>query len=348
MNNRPKLGGRAWKAGSAFFLIFALLAQSQIFSQIKKTDPKIYACVLATKNYVVGAKNPPSGLFFSADSGATYQHVGWKNIRCFGFTMHPKQVGNTFFLASGNGVLRTLDGGLHWRILTDWHETEIQQILVNPQMPRKLIIATPYGVYRSEDGGRSWSPSNSGLKTIDNTFVSALVMDRTNPEHLLLGSESGIFESVDGGKTWVPRGLAGKPVLDIRQDPFLPARFYAGTDGTGVFRSDDAGKTWRSVGKQIAHETIYILAPDPNTKGVIYAGTFGHGVFKSTNFGKSWRRKSKGLEGKTVHALAVFPGNSKLIFAGTAGSGIYRSRDGGESWQFSGLPNAEVWDIHIW
>ena len=336
-------------AGLVFLtLVLLLLSAPGVFSQGNKPSPKIYACVLATKNYVVGAKNPPSGLFVSADTGATYQHVGWKNIRCFGFTMHPEQIGKTFFLASGNGVLRTLDSGAHWRILTDWHETEIQQVLVNPKTPRKLLIATPYGPYRSEDGGRTWVLSNSGLKTIDNQFVSALAMDRTNPDHVLLGSESGIFESHDGGKTWISRGLKGKAVLDIKQDPFVANRFYAGTDNYGVFRSEDSGKTWHATGKKIAHESVYVLAPDPNTKGILYAGTFGHGVFKSTNFGKSWRQKSKGLQGKTVHALAVFPGDSHLLFAGTAGSGIYRSRNGGDSWEFSGLPNAEVWDIHIW
>ncbi len=335
--------------GSGFVLaLLLLLIPPALRAQKPAHTPKIYACVLSTKNYVVGSKNPPSGLFVSADTGGSFQHVGWKNIRCFGFAMQPNQVGRTFFLASGNGVLRTLDGGKHWRILTGWRETEIQQVLVNPETPRKLIIATPYGIFRSEDGGRSWTASNSGLKTIDNKFVSALALDRTNPEHILLGSESGIFESTDGGKTWVPRGLAGKPVLDIKQDPFTPTLFYAGTDNSGVFRSRDGGKSWRASGKNIAHESVYVLAPDPNAKGVVYAGTFGHGVFKSGDGGKSWREKSKGLGGKTVHSIAVFPGNSRIVFAGTAGSGIFKSNDGGNTWQFSGLPNAEVWDIQIW
>ncbi len=332
-----------------FMLLLGLFFSTPILrAQAQTRSPKIYACVLSTKNYIVGFKNPPSGLFVSADTGATFHHMGWENIRCFGFAMHPKQIGKTFFLASGNGVFRTEDGGQHWRILTDWHETEIQEVLVNPRNPRKIVIGTPYGIFRSEDGGQTWQLSNSGLQTIDNQFVSALAMDRTNPDHLLLGSESGIFESTDGGKSWTPRGLKGKPVLDLKQDPFQAALFYAGTDDFGIFRSFDGGKSWRAAGGKLGHKSVYVVTPDPTTKGTVYAGTFEFGVYKSTDFGKHWRQRSRGLTNKTVHALAVFPGRPNLIFAGTAGGGIFRSRNGGNTWQFAGLPNAEVWDIQIW
>jgi len=321
-----------------FPLRTTLLAQS----------PTVYACVLSTKNYVVGAKNAPSGLFVSHDVGKTWQHIGWKNIRCFGFAMDPKAVGKIFYLASGNGVLRTLNAGKHWRILTDWHETEIQEVLVNPKTPRKMVIGTPYGVFRSEDGGRNWKPSNSGLTTIDNQFVSALVMDRSNPDHLLLGSESGLFESLDGGKTWTSRGFTGIPVLDLRQDAFDVSTFYAGTEDHGVYRSTDKGRSWiRSRGK-IAGETVYVVAVDPNRKGVLYAGTFASSVYKSPDGGKHWKKVDKGLQKKTIHGLAVYPKDSEIVFAGTAGSGIYVSKDGGKHWNFSGLPGAEVWDIQIW
>ena len=317
-------------------------------STLKAQNPTIYACVLSTKNYVVGAKNSPSGLFVSRDVGKTWQHVGWKNIRCFGFVMNPQSIGKIFYLASGNGVLRTMDAGSHWRILTDWRETEIQEVLVHPKTPRKLIIGTPYGVFRSEDGGRSWTSSNTGLATIDNQFVSALVMDRSNPTHLLLGSESGLFESEDGGKIWMSKGFTGIPVLDLRQDAFNSSVFYAGTEDHGVYRSTDKGRQWiRSRGK-IEDETVYVVAVDPDRKGVLYAGTFAHGVYKSTDGGKHWKNAGRGLQKKTVHALAVYPKNSEVIFAGTAGSGIYTSSNGGKDWHVSGLPGAEVWDIQIW
>jgi len=328
-----------------FILVsFILLGISNLHAQ----SPTIYACVLATKNYVVGAKNPPSGLFVSRDVGKTWQHVGWGNIRCFGFAMDPNHVGKTFYLASGNGVLRTMNAGKRWRILTDWHETEIQEVLVNPKTPRKLVIGTPYGIFLSEDGGRSWKASNRGLATIDNQFVSALLMDRSNPEHLLLGSESGLFESLNGGKSWKNKGFSGIPVLDIRQDVFDASVFYVGTEDRGVYRSTDNGRKWiRSHGK-ISRETVYVLAVDPNRKGVLYAGTFAKGVYKSVDGGKHWKSAGKGLQKKTVHALAVYPKNSQIIFAGTAGSGIYKSGNGGKNWQFSGLSRAEVWDVQIW
>ncbi len=327
------------------YLVMTLFSS---MSNLHAQYPTIYACVLATKNYVVGAKNPPSGLFVSQDIGKSWQHLGWKNIRCFGFAMDPSHVGKTFYLASGNGVLRTMDAGSHWKILTNWHETEIQQVLVNPKTPRKLIAATPYGIFLSEDGGRSWKASNTGLASLDNQFVSALVMDRSNPEHLLLGSESGLFESLNGGKTWESRGFAGIPVLDLRQDSFNTSVFYAGTEDRGVYRSADKGLKWiRSRGK-IENKTVYVVAVDPNRKGVLYAGTFANGVYKSVDGGKHWKSAGRGLEKKTIHGLAVYSKNSEIIFAGTAGSGIYKSNNGGKSWQFSGLPRAEVWDVQIW
>lgn len=324
------------------FLAFGFRAFAQ-----QKT-PIIYASVLSNSRYVVGAKNRETGLFVSSDFGNTWQHVGWKNIRCFGMAMDPQKVGEVFYLASGNGVLKTVNGGKRWGITTGWRVTEVQEIVVNSVTPQKLVIGTPYGVFRSENAGRSWQSSNTGLNTIDAKFISALEIDRQNPDHLLLGTEAGLFGSRDGGKTWKRVALQGEPVRDIEQNLSEPAVFYLGTENKGVFKSTDGGKVWAAVNHGIQYKTVYVLAIDRTHPNTVYAGTYKGGVYKTTNGGRRWKAVNKGLTNRVLHGLAIVPGQPNIVFAGTVNGGIFKSTNGGNTWHYSGLNGAQVWKMEIW
>ena len=136
------------------------------------------------------------------------------------------------------------------------------------------------GVYRSVDGGDTWT-AGSG---ITDTNVNALVVDRAaSGLTLYAGTErAGVFRSVDGGATWVPAGggLSPAPIRALVMDQ-TPAgsTLYAGTYGDGVFESSDGGATWTPVNAGLADHFIDALAVDSSPSGpTIYAGTY-MGVF---------------------------------------------------------------------
>src|ERR1035438_4060631 len=105
-----------------------------------------------------------------------------------------------------------------------------QGLAIDPPTPATLYAAEyGGGVFKSINGGASWSASSSGLT---NLGVLALVIDPSNPATLYAGTvNGGLFKSSNGGASW----SASNPGLpyDVRAlaiDPWNPATLYAGID----------------------------------------------------------------------------------------------------------------------
>lgn len=182
------------------------------------------------------------------------------------------------------------------------------------------------GVWRTIDGGVSWTPLTDFMPT---TAIGALVLDPTNENIIYAGTGEanyanhcrfglGIFKSVDGGDTWsqiAEDTFAGRCFSRILIDPVNPLRMYASitraggfpelaaakghpqAEGpVGVFRSDDAGETWTHLTNGLPTLSATDLAMDPVNSGTLYAGIgriFGdldNGIYKTVDGGNSWTR----------------------------------------------------------
>lgn len=219
------------------------------------------------------------------------------------------------------------------------------------------LQATHHGsIYKSTDGGRSWTASHTGLPTIN---VSALAISRSNPLVIYAGGDSlssgssfiqpikagGIYKSTDGGRSWraVNNGLP--PNLQVKAlavDPtnaevvyFSHATLSQGFLNTGIYRSRDGGASWQAAEPVGA---VSALAIDPQQPTTIYA-VGGYGVAKSTDGGASWQ--GSGSFALSVAALAIDPTDSAKIYTGGQGesvaneSSFYKSANGGVSWNLS-------------
>ncbi|HHS13006.1 MAG TPA: hypothetical protein ENN03_04475 [bacterium] len=315
------------------FIILACLTAENARSQI------IYAGILGNRKYVVGAENPPIGVYVSPDA-EQWAHICWTNCRVFDVFVVPNTQGQVIYVAGGNGVLKTVNGGLHWKIVTDWKITEVQAIQAEAPSGRRVVIGTAYGIYVSEDGGDTWLEGNKGL---EETFVSGLQMDRYHTRRIWAGTEGGLYRSLDGGLSWETTGLKGVAVRCVIQHPNDSDRLLAGTENRGVYRSEDGGLIWETCGRWPDSLTVYDLAFDPGRNEVIYAGTHGNGVYRSTNGGMSWKSYGR-LTHPVVHAVAVHP--SGFVLAGTVGGGIFINHKG-RTWEHAGLEGAQVWSLFI-
>jgi len=97
-------------------------------------------------------------------------------------------------------------------------------------------------VFKSTDGGVSWSAFNNGLT---NTVVQALALDPQTPAIIYAGTRGGgVFKSTDGGASWSAfnNGLTNTVVQALAIDPQTPAIIYAGTYGSGVFSMQQGEK----------------------------------------------------------------------------------------------------------
>ena len=139
------------------------------------------------------------------------------------------------------------------------------------------------GVFKSTDGGESWTAMNVGLgKDPEDTDVSALAIDPQTPATVYAGTYyHGVFKSTDGGRSWqavnagLPRGQVFVHALAI--DPRRTATVYAATD-RGFLRSTDGGGTWRPFSRGLTNLDVTAIAI-ASTGRVLYAGTRGGGVF---------------------------------------------------------------------
>src|SRR5262249_35885141 len=199
-----------------------------------------------------------------------------------------------------------------------------------------VFAATPVGVHRSSDGGRTWT-----LPGVPNTvpFAEAVAPspDFARNRAVFVGAGDGLYRSLDGGDRW-QRVLPGSRVLSLAISPgdAEAGLLLAGTETDGVLRSDDLGLTWAGTSPGLLDLTVLALALSPQFERdrTGFAGT-ASGVYRTRNGGRSWRLVETGLDEPAVQCLAISPSfvDDQLLLAGTEADGLLRSDDAGTTWE---------------
>jgi photosystem II stability/assembly factor-like uncharacterized protein len=326
-------------------LKFLMLCLVPAWTGLLAQNSTVYVSVVATKLFVVGAANPETGIFFQRPGDDTaWQHTGAVNIRAFGLAVPASGKGRTIYIASGNGVHRTTDGGSTWKITTDWRITEVLWVEPDPRAPATVYCATAYGVFKSTDGCDSWREMNGGLASL---FTTCVRPDVAVPGRVYCTTEDGLYQSDDGAAQWRRSALSVPGVRIVAQNPADPAQLVAGTESYGIYVSRNAGATWARSEAGIDHETFYTVAFDPVNPATVYAGGYVTGVYKSTDGARSWKRMNDGLSVLTIHGIAVDPADNKRVYAASLWGGVYRTDNGGLTWRNAGLFGSEIWNVVI-
>lgn len=189
-------------------------------------------------------------------------------------------------------VHKTLNGGQTWALVSSGLPTGSSLLpnglVVDPATPTTLYLGlSPSGtstnpdVYKSTDGGATWSARANGLPT---TGVPSLAIDSSNPDTLYAAAlNAGVFKTQDAGRRWLAMN-EGLPtavrVLSVAVDPNSPTTVYASTSQHGVFVRTSAANAWISTGSGLPPRSTNSLAVDQT--GAIYATVSGRGVFVRT------------------------------------------------------------------
>ncbi|MGI9148844.1 MAG: YCF48-related protein [Chloroflexota bacterium] len=233
--------------------------------------------------------------------------------------------------ASGNRPKAAMRG--EWELLATRAGGTVTSLVTTTD--GNMLAATPAGVRRSSDGGRSWAvlgPANlSGIELV--TASPAFTSDAT----LLAGTADGLLRSLDGGRAW-QQALVGGRVMAILFSPTFAhdGLLLAGTEQDGILRSDDGGSTWKSANPGLLDLTVLSLACSPAfvADHAFFAATSA-GLFRSTNAGRTWRAIDTLPTEPAVQCVSVSPrfASDATVLAGTETDGLLRSTDGGATWE---------------
>ena len=126
---------------------------------------------------------------------------------------------------------------------------EVSTLAIDPGNSNTIYAAIwGGGVFKSTNGGATWTPTNSGLT---NGQVDVLAIDPSNSNIVYAGTYGGVFKSTNGGSTWTAMnsGLDNDDVTSLAIDPGNPNTVYAAILGYygGVFKSTNGGGSWSAI-----------------------------------------------------------------------------------------------------
>jgi photosystem II stability/assembly factor-like uncharacterized protein len=207
-------------------------------------------------------------------------------------------------------------------------DIDVISLAIDPRDPATIYAGIGYersfdqpgGVFKSTDGGTTWSSANTGLAKID---IRALAIDPETPAVIYAGVyDGGVFKTTDGGASWSVEnaGLSDTRILALAIDPTAPATIYAGAETGGIFKSTDGGESWLPTG--LTKGEIRVLAVDPNGSNALYAGATS-GLIRSTDGGATWVPINKAMATGCFGAFVIDPFNPNPLYAG--GYTLYKS-----------------------
>jgi photosystem II stability/assembly factor-like uncharacterized protein len=273
----------------------------------------------------------------------------------------------------GDGIYRSTDGGETWTHLGLEKSYAISKIALDPRDPKVAVVAAlgdPFrdsderGVYRTIDGGKTWTRTLSlgpesgaadlsrSAKEPDVLYASMWQFHRSS-WHLDSGGErDGLFKSTDGGVTWTrvsgngfAEGITGR--IGVAVAPSDPKRVYALVESAQgiLWRSDDGGAHWKltSSNTLIDERPFYYtrIFVDPHDEDHLFATSVR--LAESKNGGATWQLSGKRIHGD--HHDVWFSADGRRILEGNDG-GPAISNDNGATWEWrNNVPIGQVYRV---
>jgi photosystem II stability/assembly factor-like uncharacterized protein len=312
-------GGKTWKS-----IHSGMLDDSDVFSIY--VDPDSPDRVFASAC---------SGIYRSESSGDSWTRFGGipgTHRRTHVIRLHPRDR-NTIYAGTTLGLLRSTDGGRTFQSLNSLH---ILSMAFDPANPDRFFLATERtGLFKTEDGGKSLTPLNTG-------FVHRRALDWSASQGVVYlnvvqdGSAGGIFISNDAGRKWVQASSAAKLednfLTFIASCPNNPNLVFAGSEAR-LLRSTNGSKLFLPLKLPAPLNALSCVSHPASGKPVVLAAT-RRGPFRSHDLGLTWQpiQLTRAAIQHNAQAFYTSP-NAPSRLAVRTTQALYLSEDAGASWR---------------
>ena len=312
-----------------------------------------------------------NGIYKSTDAGQSWTNIGLESSAYIGRiivdynnsqNVYVAACGDLFSQGGERGIYKSADGGNVWEnILFVNDSTSGIDLVQHPTDPdillagmwerrRGLTFRNSFGdgsgIWKTTDGGDSWTELTNGLPTGDNVGRIGIDISRSNPDVMyafydMPNSEVRVYKTTDGGGTWTRTNdfvLSGMNSSfgwyfgQIRVDPVNPERVYV--LGVELYRTDNGGENWiqlagYGVGNiHVDHHAMHI----DETTGRIYEGNDG-GYYISDDLGESWT-KINNVPLTQFYDIEIDYNNPERIYGGTQDNNTIRTMTGAlDDWE---------------
>jgi photosystem II stability/assembly factor-like uncharacterized protein len=330
-------------------------------------DSDVFSIIIDPKQPSVVYASACSGIYKSENSGDNFKKIQGipSTARRTRVLMQDPQHLNIVFAGTTEGLYRSGDSGKTW-LRTTGPEVIVNDVYVDPADSNRVLMATSRGgVVASNDGGKSFTPSNRGFSSRQ---IVAYVQDVEHPATIYVGVVNdkewgGVFVSHNGGLTWgqISAGLKGSDVFSLGQAS--DGTIIAGT-AHGLYRLQ--GQLWNRIDNvslaeppretkvsSASHKKSAAKRPARKTAGRVHFGPFdgrvdeiaragdtlyaatSDGLLKSVNAGTSWTL-APGLAKQSWQFVAA----ARAMAAVANLNMVAMTTDGGRNWNPVRLPQA--------
>ncbi len=260
----------------------------------------------------------------------TSYNIGSRDIRCLAVCRADT---STILAGTLGGLFKGVAGGGYWMDISgNLADKNVSAIALAGWGVDTIYVGTAGsngGVFKTTNGGASWTLKNNGLST---PYISCLRADPSNPGVLVAGtSGGGVFKTTNGGDTWTAKssGLSNLTVRSLRIHPSNPLKYYAGT-ANGFFYSTNGGTSWTALATGLLDHDVRAVALDA-AGNVLYAGGYWGGVHKSVGLAP-WQQKTEGMTNTFISDIDCLPDEGLVVQVSSYGR-VFVSEDGGENWE---------------